>query len=191
MVVTRAPFKTIWPPALTPTVTVELADAAAPSTSATERLVAWPLATAPVVLALTVQGLTVTVWPRASGWPAAKVERVTTKMQEPKAAVPPALLPPELTSNPGAAAVPLNARVVVPVVPRAGTPDGNAKDVPANAPATVALAGMVASALATRMGSLLPPPPQAASRAAAATALKTSLMLEDFMDYPFWKMRYA
>jgi hypothetical protein len=53
----------------------------------------------------------------------------------------------------------------------------------------VALVGTVASALATRTGSLLPPP-QAASKAAAATALKASLMLEDFMDYPFWKIAF-
>lgn len=108
------------------------------------------------------QGLTVTVWPLASGCPTGKVELETTKMQEAKRSVPPAVLPPEAIENPGAAAVPEKASVVVPVVPKPGTPEGNANVVPDSAAVTVPLAGMLASALATSTGVDAPPPAAAA-----------------------------
>ena len=63
---TLLPFSVSAPPGVTEMITDEPADAAAPSSSATDRLVATPFATAPVVLTLMLQGLTVTVWPSAS-----------------------------------------------------------------------------------------------------------------------------
>ena len=170
------PLRVNCPPGLTATVTDAPAEAAAPSRSATLRLVATPFAVAPAVLTLRLHGLTVTVCPTASGEPAGNVEAVTRKWHEPNVVVPLAVLPPEAIENAGVVEVLVNATVVVAVVPKEGMPAGNAKDVFATAAVTVGEAGRAASVVATWTGgggALLPPPPHATSVMAARKVSRT------------------
>lgn len=125
------------------------------------------MATAPVVLTLKLQGLTVTVCPNASGFPAGKLELVTLKIQDPNSVVPAAVLLPEAMENAGVVAVLVNCTVVVPEVPNEVTPLGKVKGVLATAPATAELAFTVASPEATKTEGAGSLPPQAIETAAA------------------------
>jgi len=162
------PFRVSCPPGLTATLTDAPAEAAAPSRSATLRVLATPFAAWPLMLTLMLQGWTVTVCPTANGDPAGNVDEVTAKMQEPKVVVPVAVLAPEAIENAGVVAVLVNATVVVAVVPKEATPEGNANGVFATAAVVVGDAARLASAAATWAGSSLPP--QAARKALANRA---------------------
>jgi hypothetical protein len=148
---------------LTDTIADWLADAAAPKSSATDRVVCTPFARAPVVFMLVVHGLTVTVWPLDKGRPAGNEELEILKIQEPKVVVPVAVLPPEVILNAGVSPPLVNVRVVAAVVPNSGTPEGKPNVVPANAPAIVPLTFSVVSPAATKARPALLPSPQADS----------------------------
>ncbi len=115
----------------------------------------------PTVATLIEHGLTVTVAPFASGWPAGKLELETTKIHEPKFVVPVAVAPPEAILKAGVVPVLVKAKVVAAVVPNSGTAP-KVKGVLATALAIVAFVATVTSAEATvtGVGSV---PPQAAS----------------------------
>ena len=114
-----------------------------------------------------------TVCPTANGDPAGNVDDVTAKMQEPKVVVPVAVLAPEAIENAGVVAVLVKATVVVAVVPKEVTPEGNANGVFATAAVVVGDAARLASAAATWAGvSSLPPQP---ARKALATTANSSV----------------
>ena len=94
-------------------------------------------------------GLTMTVFPWASGEPAGNVDCVTRKWQEPKVVLPLAVLPPEAIENAGVVEVLVNASVVGATVPNSLIPAGKANEVFATAAVVVGDAASVVSAVAT------------------------------------------
>ena len=82
------PFRVSAPPSVMSTVTATPVDAAAPSTSATLLVAAGLLRASPAVFTVMLQGLMVTVLPRASGELTGNVDAVTVKMHEPNVVVP-------------------------------------------------------------------------------------------------------
>ena len=80
------------------------------------------MAVLPEVAATNAQGSTWTLFLKASGEIAGKVEAVTVKMQEPKVVGPVAVAPPALMANAGVEPPLVKPTVVKVVVPKSGTP---------------------------------------------------------------------
>jgi hypothetical protein len=163
------PFTVSWPPGLTESVMLEPDDTAAPSCSAALLVAPTPVACSPAEFTLMLHGLTTIVCPWASLLPDGKVEVTTAKSHEPKVVVPVAVLPPDAIENAGVVDVLVNASVVVPVVPKSGTPAVNVNGTFATAGAVAAVVGMTASDATTATGAGSPPPPPQAVRLAATT----------------------
>lgn len=153
-----------------------------PKTRTTSRAAGMPLALAPLVLAVILQGFTFTTLPIANGDSGGNVEAVTVKIQDPKVVLPVAVLPPLVMANAGVALLLVKATVVAPVRATGVAPAvPSVPEKPLAKVATVGVAPAVAGARATMLvaltaavvflfatdiGSGESPPPQAASVAA-------------------------
>ncbi len=189
---------TVFTPPLLVTVTVTLAVSEVvpvPSTrvDVVVKVLVLPSVTVwPLVLASNAQGLTVML---VGATMPGMVEDVMLKMHEPKPKVPLAVPPPAPIENPGAVAPPVgavNATVVTPVVPKAGTPDGKLKPVDTAVKADVAVVAVLdemvtagISATAMVAAGEASPPPQAASVAASVSPKANLAMVALLVEMVF------
>jgi hypothetical protein len=149
-------------------------EALLPRTKDTARATAFSLDRRPAVLTVMLQGLTVTVLPRARGDEAGKVDVVTVKMHEPNPRLPLAEPSEELTLKLEAL---FSVTVVAEVVPKLDTPDEKTKGSAVTPATELAVTAAVTLLDATNVCGSSPPPPHAANMAAAAKRVRPSFFI--------------